>query len=58
MIDRLDSETEKLVITAYYIAGEPIAKIAAEINYSERHTRRIKYRALKKMSDMSAFVLL
>lgn len=58
LIDQLESETDKLVVTAYYIAGEPMARVAEDVQYSVRQTRRIKNRALEKMSQMSAFDVL
>lgn len=42
LIDTLDSEVEKLVLTAYYIRRLPMTRIAGQVEYSVSHTYKIR----------------
>ena len=50
-IDLLDDDTEKLVLTAYYICRRPIRRIAGDIHYSRSQTYNYFRAGLQHLSE-------
>ena len=50
-IDLLDDDTEKLVLTAYYICRRPIRRIADDIHYSRSQTYNYFRAGLQHLSE-------
>ena len=54
IIDNMENPLEKNVMRLRYLEGKRVAEIGWNLNYSERHIRRVLERAEKNIEKMSA----
>jgi len=52
IISRLDDLNERIVLMGYYVSGYPIKRICQEINYSDKHTYRLRNRGIAHLRDL------
>lgn len=52
LIEKVDDQNERAVLTMYYVAGEPIEKICDKIGYTDRHVFRIKKSGVRKIAQL------
>ena len=51
LIDTLDSDEERTVLIKYFIGGEPMSRIAAELDYSISNVYRLRRIGMRALSE-------
>lgn len=51
LIDTLDSDEERTVLTKYFIGGEPMSRIAAELDYSISNVYRLRRIGMRELTE-------
>ena len=51
LIDTLDSDEERTVLIKYFIGGEPMSRIAAELDYSISNVYRLRRIGMRALAE-------
>lgn len=52
MLDKIEDEEERTVLTGFFVARRSMTEIAAELHYSIRSAYRIRRRGMEKLATM------